>query len=47
VIYSELQQLIEHLENTVRSQGELINRLLHENAEQENMINVMMREQVD
>lgn len=34
-------------EDLIRAQQEAIMRLLHENVEQENMINVMMREHVD
>jgi hypothetical protein len=46
-IYAELLQLIEHLQNTVSTQNELIASLLNENAEQENMINIMMKEHID
>lgn len=34
-------------ENLIKAQQEALMKLLHENVEQENMINVMMKEHVD
>lgn len=43
----DLIRLIEMQENLIRQQADVIMTLVNENVEQENMINVMMRERVD
>lgn len=43
--YFDLAELVENQGNVIREQSETIARLLNENAEQENMINVLMSEQ--
>lgn len=45
--YKELLEIIQHQGEVIEKQRNSIYRLLHENAEQENMINVMTREHVD
>lgn len=46
-LYHELTLLIEHQEKVIRKQNDTIAKLLNENAEQENMINIMMKEQIN
>ena len=43
----ELLSIIDHLENIVSKQSSAIAKLINENLEQENIINVMMQEHVD
>lgn len=43
----ELLSIIDHLENIVCKQNSTIAKLINENLEQENIINVMMQEHVD
>lgn len=43
----ELLSIIDHLENIVSKQNSAIAKLINENLEQENIINVMMREHID
>lgn len=45
-VYHELLLLIEYQSDVIKRQNEVIFKLVNENAEQENMINVMMQEQI-
>ena len=45
--YTELLEVIAKHEETISKQNELITKLVNENAEQENIINVMMSEFCD
>lgn len=45
--YQELITLIEHFEKIIYKQNNTIARLINANAEQENIINVMMQEHID
>lgn len=41
-----ISRLIESMETTIKNQNDLIAKLINENAEQENFINEMMRDQL-
>lgn len=44
ILYKELIEIIENQSEVIKSKDEVIARLVNENAEKENMINVLMSE---
>ncbi len=44
---ADLLKIIQHQEESIAKQNELIAKLANENAEQENLINIMMKERID
>lgn len=44
-LYYDLLEIIDKQEEMIRKQNELISKLVSENAEKENMINVLMQQE--